>query len=438
MKILSRYILNEHTGPFFLSIIVITFVMLLDRILDLLNLVITKHLGLLTIVEVFGLSLPFMLALSIPMSVLVGTIIAFGRLASDNEITALKSNGINIYTMMKPVILLAILLSLFMVYFNNHILPDSNYKLKNLLIKIHARRPASELKPGIFTKMRFYNFYFHDKDEETGLMNQVVIYDRNDRKIPRSIIAKKGEIEFYNGGNSLIATLYDGEIHERAEENPDEYTTISFKKYKIDIPDLGVKVSRERTAHRGDREMSSKDMKEKIAQLDRKRQAKIDDLHKYQKQFEAKSTDKNKTNQRDSRRAKHLIKLRKQRIKSITTDIYRYQVEIEKKYSIAFACLVFIMIGAPIGMMTRTHSIGVGFAISTIIFVIYYVSLYGGEELADRMIISPFIGMWISNIIFSIIGIYLTIYSVRERKIIHLEKIKNIFKRKNTSSFQQK
>ncbi len=166
MKILSKYILKEHTGPFFLSIIIITFVMLLDRILDLLNLVITKHLGLLTTVKVFGLSLPFMLALSIPMGVLVSTILAFGRLSSDNEITAFKASGINIYSMMRPVVITAILLSMFMIYFNNSILPDSNFALKNLLIKIHSRRPTSELEAGIFTKLQDYNFYYNSKDKK--------------------------------------------------------------------------------------------------------------------------------------------------------------------------------------------------------------------------------------------------------------------------------
>ncbi|MEA2103405.1 MAG: LptF/LptG family permease [Candidatus Cloacimonadota bacterium] len=430
MKILSRYILKEHVGPFFLAIFVITFVMLLDRILDLLNLIITKHLAFITIGEVFGLSLPFMLALSIPMAVLVATIMAFGRLSSDNEITAFKASGINIYAMMRPVIISAIFLSFFMVYFNNHILPNSNYQLKNLLIKIHSRRPASELKPGIFTKLQHYNFYFHDRDENTGLLNQVLIYDRNDRKIPRTIIAKEGKINFYNGGNSLKAILYDGEIHERSTDNSDSYTAITFKKYKIAIPDLGIKLSRERIAHRGDREMSSQDMQLKIDDLDKSRQSKIVELNKYQSQLKDIESGKNSKSEKEARRLGHLIKLRNQRIKSITSDIYRYKVEIEKKYSIAFACLVFIMLGAPIGMMTRTHSIGIGFAISTLIFMIYYVSLYGGEELADKMIISPFISMWISNIIFSVIGIFLIVYSVRERKIIELGKIINIFKRK--------
>ena len=440
MKILSKYILKEHTGPFFLSIAVITGVMLLDRILDLLNLIITKRLPLPTVIKLFGLSLPFMLALSIPMAVLVGTIMAFGRLSSDNEITAFKASGINIYRMMAPVVFVAILLSFFMIHFNNNILPDSNFALKNLLVKIHSRRPTSELKPGLFTKLKDFNFYYHSKDKESELFNQIVIYDRQPGDFPRIITAKNGNVKLSNGGNSLSATLYNGEIHEIDNKAPEKYSSIVFKKYRIDIPDLGLKVNPARYAHRGDREMSSKDMKAKIENLENTRQSKINELNKYKKQLiELKSeiADEKKI-KREMKKLKNLIEIRQHRIRSLSAEISRYAVEIHKKYSIAFACLVFILIGAPIGMMTRTNTIGKGFAISSFIFLVYYISLYAGEELADRMIISPFVAMWISNIIFAIIGVYLVIYSARERRIIHLEKIQNFFKNFGVLAFAKR
>ena len=98
MKILKRYILKEHIAPFFIALMVVTFVLLSDRIIDLLNLIIEKKLPWQTVFEVFGLSLPYMLALSIPMAVLVATILAFGRMSVDREIVAIKSSGINVYS----------------------------------------------------------------------------------------------------------------------------------------------------------------------------------------------------------------------------------------------------------------------------------------------------------------------------------------------------
>lgn len=429
MKIVSKYILKEHLGPFLISMAVITGVMLLDQILDLLDLIITKHLDPITVLKLFGLSLPFMLALSIPMAVLVGTVMGFGALSSQNEITAFKASGVSSFRLIRPPLVAAILLSLFMIYFNNYILPESNYALKNLLLQVRSRRPASELKPGIFTKLEDYNFYFHHKNEETGLFEQVIIYDRKVGQFPRMITAKTGDIQLSNGGNALSAALYNGEIHELDNANPRNYTTTRFYQYHLDIPDLGLAEQRRQMAQRGDREMSARAMQEKVAQLEKSRDTKIAELRSYNQELELLPTrfkDASKIKE-EERKLNQLIKMRESSIRNLSGEINRYQVEIHKKYSIAFACIVFVLIGAPVGMMTRTHTIGRGFAVSAFIFLVYYISLYGGEELADRMIISPFWAMWISNIIFMVVGIYLVVYTAKEQHIIHLEKLTRLF-----------
>ena len=104
MKILEKYILRENFKPFLVSLVVATFVMLLDRLIDLLNLIIEKHLDFVTIISIFSLSLPFMLALTVPMAVLLASIMSFGRLSVDNELIAFKSCGINIYTLLRPTV----------------------------------------------------------------------------------------------------------------------------------------------------------------------------------------------------------------------------------------------------------------------------------------------------------------------------------------------
>ena len=122
MKILERYILRENTKPFLVSLLVLTFVFLLDKLIELLNLIIDKRLDISAIISVFSLSLPFMLALTVPMAVLVATIMSFGRLSVDNELVAFKSCGINIYTLMRSTVIAALILSVAMVYFNNEVL----------------------------------------------------------------------------------------------------------------------------------------------------------------------------------------------------------------------------------------------------------------------------------------------------------------------------
>ena len=261
MKILERYILKENFKPFIVSLIVVTFVMLLDRLIDLLNLIIEKHLDLLTIFSIFSLSLPFMLALTIPMAVLLASIMSFGRLSVDHELIAFKSCGINIYTLIKPTVIAAFLLSIFMVYFNNAVLPDTNHTLKNLMRKAGYRRPVTAIKPGIFNTLEKYTIYAKERIEDQ-LLN-VVIYNRENIKFPQTIIAEKGNIILSDGGNSLKAILFNGQMHERDPKKPDKYLIRKFKKFILNLPDLGYNADFN-TDSRSDRELSSKAMQEKI------------------------------------------------------------------------------------------------------------------------------------------------------------------------------
>ncbi len=119
------------------------------------------------------------------------------------------------------------------------------------------------------------------------------------------------------------------------------------------------------------------------------------------------------------------LNLKKDKVTTLKSDIRKYQVEIHKKYAIAFACVIFVLIGAPIGMMTKTSGVGMSFSVSAFVFLIYYGALTLGEELADKGVVSPFLAMWISNIVFSIVGIYLVVISVREMKTLNLTKIRN-------------
>jgi lipopolysaccharide export system permease protein len=431
MKILERYILKENLKPFLLSLIISTFVMLFDRILDLLNLIIEKRLDVVTIVSIFGLSLPFMLALTVPMSVLLASIMSFGRLSVDNEVIAFKSCGINIYTLLKPTVIAAVLLSAFMIYFNNAILPETNHKLKNMMIKANYRRPVTAIKPGVFTTMKHYTIYAKDRSEDE--LFGVIIYNREDAQFPSTISAKRGKIFLSNGGNSLKAVLFEGQMHERDAKNPDRYTTRIFRKFTLNLSDLGYQMSEGGTDYRGDRELNTKAMLKLVSE-------KRVEIETAQKEMQSARETIKKIEEEDKplrqtrselNKYKNVLSMNQDRVNRAERDIRRYLVEIHKKYAIAIACLIFVLIGAPIGIMTKTSGVGMAFSVSALIFMVYYAILTGGEDLADRGVISPFIAMWISNIILGIIGIYLVIVSVKEAKAIDLQQLlSTLFRRK--------
>ncbi len=423
MKILERYILKESFKPFIISLMVTTFVMLLDKIIDLLSLIIEKNLGAFTIVKIFGLSLPFIFALTVPMSILLASIMSFGRLSVDNELVAFKSVGINIYTLMKPTVITAFLLSLFMIYFNNQILPNTNHMLKNTMIKAHYRKPITAIIPGAFNKLKNYTIFAKERKENE--LRGVVIYNKESTKFPQTITAQRGEIFLSNGGNSLKAVLSSGQMHERNPKKPENYKLSKFKRFTLNLPDLGYKMNKKDSDYRGDRELSSKAM-QKIVDEKTKRiiseNEKLAEISKNIKVLDENS--KPKIVEKELKTLKNKFGIHQDKIKTLEKDINKYEVEIHKKYAIAFACLIFVLIGAPIGMMTKTSGVGMAFSVSSIIFLIYYGTLTLGEEFADKGVISPFLAMWISNIIFGIIGIYLIIISVKELKIFDLNEFK--------------
>ena len=126
---------------------------------------------------------------------------------------------------------------------------------------------------------------------------------------------------------------------------------------------------------------------------------------------------KNDKENQQLNRLQNSRRIKTEKLGNYEKKIRIYEVEIHKKYALAFACLIFVLIGAPVGMMTRSNGVGMAFTVSSFVFMIYYGALTGGEELADKGIVSPWLSMWISNIILGLIGIYLTIISVRELKI---------------------
>ena len=438
MKILEKYILKENFKPFVVSLIVSTFVMLFDYILDLLNLIIEKGLDVVTIITIFGLSLPFMLALTVPMAVLLASIMSFGRLTVDNELVAFKSCGINIYSLLKPTVIAATLLSIFMFFFNNVILPETNHKLKNMMIKANYRRPVTAIKPGVFTTMKKYTIYAKERIDDVLL--GIVIYNREESKFPAMITAEQGKIFLSNGGNSLKAILTNGQMHERDKKNPDLYSIRTFKTFTLNLPDLGYQINETESDYRDDRELSSKAMQKIVDQKKQEiilSQKEIQTLSIKVEKLIQDSLNSNK-NKKKIKNLRNNIVMTKNQIKRAERDVRKYQVEIHKKYAIAVACLIFVLIGAPIGMMTKTSGVGMAFSVSAIVFMIYYAILTGGEELADRGVVSPFLAMWISNILLGIIGIYLVITSVREMKAFDLQRWLVSFVKKIASRFNRR
>ena len=425
--ILKRYILKEHISPFLISLLVVTFVLLIDRIIDLLNLIIEKQLPATIVLEVFALSLPYMLALSIPMAVLVATILAFGRMSVDREIIAIKSSGINIYRMLAPLITAAILLTAMMVYFNHWFLPNTNHKLKNLMIKIAYYKPMTIIEDGEYNNLLDYTVWCRENTESELL--DLIIYDRSESRFPRTIYAKRGRVFQMNGGNAMQIILNDGEMQQRNEREPGKYQSTKFSQYEINIQDLGNRTEVFETGYRSDREMTYGQLTSSIQSRKTELLNKQSEYNDLQERIAALSGDSYDT-QVENRRLYSMAQVVSNRILELEDSIRTLEVEYHKKFALSFAIIIFIMVGVPLGLMTRTSGIGMAFSVSSVIFLIYYVALNMGEHMADKEGFDPFISMWLSNIFFFILACFLIWGSIKEKRIIDMQvlswRIKNM------------
>jgi lipopolysaccharide export LptBFGC system permease protein LptF/predicted regulator of Ras-like GTPase activity (Roadblock/LC7/MglB family) len=285
--ILPRYILREHLGPFCFSFAMMALLFLLDLVFRHLSRILSKGLPSAVVVEFFGLNLAWIVATVAPMAVLTATLMAFGRLAADNEITAMQAGGVSLLRQAMPVFIAAATLAAGLIWFNNNVLPDFNYRARVLAMDI-ARK-----KPGVWcNEIPHYDLLAQTLEDsaEVTKASALLIDDNNEPELRRTISARSGLVQPSPGEGALSFTLFNGEIQE--------------------------------------------------------------------------------------------IKL---------------LVEIHKKYAIAAACLVFVLIGAPLGVLARRGGLATGTALSLGFFLLYWACLIGGEDLADREIVSPFMAMWPPN-----------------------------------------
>ena len=433
MSILPRHILQRHLTPFLFSVCILVFIFLLQFIMQKMDQLAGKGLSAGVIAELIVMNLAWMLVLAVPMAVLVATLMAFGNLSSANEITAMRASGVSLYRMMAPVFLASIVLCYLLVLFNNHVLPDANHRAKILLTDIYRKKPTFSLVPGLFSDPREipgYSILVRNTFEYSNDLEGITIFDYTNSSVAATVTAQRGTVSFSPDYQKLIMDLYDGEIHELGTETYNRYRKIRFEKHRISMNAEGFDFQRsqESAFSRGDRELSAQAM---IAIVDSLRplldtslfrieQALRQDLHSL---FNPSRPPSRVGEVRPHLRTNAGIRLaslassfesEQARAEFYSRRILEYSVEIHKKYSIPFACIVFVLIGAPLGIMARRGTFGTAASLSLGFFLLYWACLIGGEKLADRGYLDPWIGMWIANVMLGFLGMYLTVRSARE------------------------
>ena len=432
----------------------ITFILFVNFVLRAIDRFLGKGLDLITILEYLFLNLAWILALSVPMAVLLATLMTFGRLSEDNEINAMRASGIGFLTIMRAPILFGIIITLVLIYFNNFILPEMNFKARLLSGDIYRKRPDMNIEPGIFLdNLPDYSMIVGGKSKK-GIMTDVRIFSKGSKETQTSIHSNSGNLNTLE--DAFLLTLYDGEIHELGQKDYTNYRRIIFDKHVINIPAKDLLLNRRDSTNRSDREMTVPMMLRKINSYEKRLNIVYKRLSgnffrtigdsilpssiEQGKQFIENNLYKIRNNTtltkaqiiKKEKRIKNLerqINNEFNLIKSYKKSKNKYGVEIHKKFSIPFACVLFVLLGAPLGVMSKKGGFAVSTSLSFGFFLIYYILLIGGEEMADRNILSPSVGMWTPNLIILCIAFYLLIHTIREKGPIGI-KIPTIFNNK--------
>ncbi len=401
---LYRYVIKAHVGPFLFSFVIITFILVMDIIFQIANLIIGKNLDLFIVLEVFALNLAWIVAVSIPMSVLVASLMAFGRLSADNEVTAFRAGGVSFFQMVSPILVSGILLGGGHLFFMDVILPEANYRARSLMNDIHRARPTLLFTAGIFMKdIPGYSILIDRVNPRNNEIESITIYETSDMRYPRLMTARSGEFHVNETGSRLDLMLYDGELFQQ-DESSGRYFKEVFERQRFSISTAPSGVQRSEGGTRGDRELNIEMMRSKIDewQLDIDEAAAKLEFGPVSPEAEADSV------QTARAEAERTISLRQRQKNS-------YVVEIHKKYAISAACFVFVLIGAPLGVRLRRGSMGVSVGVSLCFFLLYWACLLGGEELADRDLIDPVWAMWAANIVIGVPGAFLVWVTGRDR-----------------------
>jgi lipopolysaccharide export system permease protein len=271
VRLLSRYLLRQLAAPFMFALVALTSLMLLSQIAKKFGSLVGKGLPWTVIAEVFGLSVPFIVAMTLPMAVLVAVLYAFSHLAADNEITAMRASGISVYQVLTPVLLWGVLMSAFNFVFVDQVLPRSNARLRTLLIDIGRKKPTFELREQVINEVPPSQYFLRASriDAATGKLRGVTIYDVGGETSRRVIYADSGLMAYAEGQTDLSLRLYDGSIHQYRPSQPETFQLTYFRINDIRVKNVFDELQRNSgDAVRGDREMSTCEMLSVIHEAD--------------------------------------------------------------------------------------------------------------------------------------------------------------------------
>jgi lipopolysaccharide export system permease protein len=473
MKKVHIFILKSYIGPLLMTFFISLFILVMQFLWKYVDDLVGKGLEWHVLAELLFYASLQVVPMALPLAILLASLMTFGNLGENYELTALKSAGISLPKIMMPLIILTVLTAFGAYKFSNNVLPVANLKLVSILHGVKETRLELDIKENVFYQgVDDFSIKVKRKDPSKNMLYDVMIYDHRDRYARNSnvTLADSGKLLMSGDKKFLKLILYDGIRYdervgmEKNRRNIQEhlFRTDHFKKQIAVIPLQGFDFSKtdESLFQHSDRMKNLDQINHDLDSLDQEKKKFIANLNQISKSFyfskaniknagnEGDQTSNNETTKIDSaraidtdsifdtftntqkqmihemairqaRNAKQTINERRRTVESQDTTIRRHKMELHRKFTLPFACLIFFFIGAPLGAIIRKGGLGMPVVISVLFFVAYYIIDTMGAKMAREGVWLVYQGMWLSSAILLPLGIFLTYKSATDSAIMN-------------------
>ncbi len=437
-------VLKAFFGPFLVTFSVVVFIFLLQFFLGYFNELIGKDLGFLVYARLIFYFALTMTPIALPLAILLSCLITFGNLGEHMELTAIKASGITLLRVLAPMFIFSILMAAVSLWFNDSLIPKINLKAWSLFYDVRQKKPAVDLKPGMFYGgIPNISIRIDGKGDDGKTLEGVLIYDHSEGLgNNKMVIAKKGYMETINSGEYLKLTLFEGRIYSQQGKNPrrkenERFTVAGFEKNEMlyglesfkfkktdeelfkphrvmnNISELNTKIDSFETMNQQMSKSFSASLAGFYNYMNRKekfKKAKIipvdpsladGDLLSGPERYQA-----YKRAIEVARNIKGFTSSYAEQAKWRIQERNLYSIEKYKKYTGAIACIVMFLLGAPLGSIIKKGGLGVPVLVSIILFIVYYVISLTGEKMSKQNVVEVEYGMWAANFILTILGVW--------------------------------
>ncbi|MBN2225538.1 MAG: LptF/LptG family permease [Deltaproteobacteria bacterium] len=387
---ISKYLLFEIITNFFVGIIIFSFVLLTGRTFQLADLIVNKGMSIYIIVKLFGMMLPFFLVFTIPMSLALAVILTFGRASYDYEIIALKSSGVSLYQLLRPVLIFSVFAWVLTSYLTIFVTPTSNFHLRKFIVTVLRTQINVGIEEKVFNDLAGRIIYVDRIPIRSNHLYGILVFDDTNVDRAITIIAQEGYLTSDEASQYLTISLSNGSIL-LSNKYTDSDQIIVFNNYSMNLNLFGEGGGKKVTKR--NREMTLEELRTSVYGL---RQ----NLAELEEEYERHPSSQNR-----------LL------VENVASDIRAKQVEISKIFAIPFACIVFMILGIPLSVQINPKGKSGNVVLVTLVIFTYYVFMAAGEVLGKNGWIPPLFSLWFGNVVLGGSGLYLFIKAAREKPV---------------------